>query len=357
MERRLEVFLVHDFRVLKKEKIERTKYGWANGKAEMGKSCSPVRLRPLRQLRVVPIQPRRQRKEEKPARPAAVPPLEHLWLVCLPHTARLPPPAASFSLLGKVIGEQELHLQQQQQPPAPSLRAPHRTAPRKGAETPRAPGQTEAVPSAPSAAGEREEVEGGGERERRPSPPPYLSGHSGLSSPALMREQVPAAAALSDRAAPAAPARWGLGRRRPLRSAALPSLLSSPLQATGWGCEVDAQARVAGEIPTDPGRPRRSPPGPLWPCGARLGHRAGRESRAGQDRAAAPGKGGRGCRSRGRRDAAAPAAAKNWTVSPSRGRRETRTAAPAAGEPRTRPGPASLGGGVANLVSVPALQR
>lgn len=80
----------------------------------------------------------------------------------------------------------------------------------------------------------------------------------------------------------------------------------------------------------------------------------GGEGAAGPGTAAAP---GNGERSRGRRDAAAPAAAKNWTVSPSRGRRESRTAAPAAGEPRNRLGPASLGGGVASLVRAPALER
>lgn len=65
----------------------------------------------------------------------------------------------------------------------------------------------------------------------------YPATHSGLSFPALMREQVPAAAALSDRAAPAAPARWGLGRLppppAPQRSSPFPSLLSAASGGAG----------------------------------------------------------------------------------------------------------------------------
>lgn len=100
-----------------KNKIIKTRRGGGEVGAGCGarKSCSLVRLRPLRQLRAVPIQPRRRRTGGKPAASCSNPSVPAA-LIGLPSPHGSPsPPAASFSLLGKVIGEPELHLQHQQQ--------------------------------------------------------------------------------------------------------------------------------------------------------------------------------------------------------------------------------------------------
>ncbi|XP_038010843.1 translation initiation factor IF-2-like [Motacilla alba alba] len=271
------------------------------------------------------------------------------------------PPAASFSLLGKVIGERELHLQQQQ-PPAPSLRAPHRGRARRRLGRQDRQRQFQARPPLRGGGRRWREVGRGRDALLLPriypatlgSPPQPLRGSRSQRPPLCLTEQRGSAGSARRPRTP------GLGPPpSAARSAAQLSLLSSPLRSErrGGGAKFTPRRVWPGRSPRTPGGPAALPRDPSAPAMGGWGTGRGGSGRARQSRAAAPEKRGRGCRSRGRRDAAAPAAAKNWTVSPSRGRRETRTAAPAAGEPRTRPGPSSLGGGVASLVRLPALER
>lgn len=173
MEGRLEVFLVHDFRVFKKILKNKNKEDavWVSyWKSEDGEVLQPSTApAPTPAARGPDSAPPAEEGGEAGASCSS--PSVRASLIGVPSTHSTTSPSCCLLLS---LGKSNWRARVSPSAAAASRAQPARTAPRNGAETPRAPGRTEALPSAPSAAGGREEVEGGGERERRPSPPPYF---------------------------------------------------------------------------------------------------------------------------------------------------------------------------------------
>lgn len=104
-------------------------------KRRVRKSCSPVRLRPLRQLRAVPIQPRRQRKARKAGASCSNPSVS-ASLIGLPFTHSTTSPSCCLLLpLGKSNWRARASPSAAAAAPRPGCaqpNAPHRTAEGRG---------------------------------------------------------------------------------------------------------------------------------------------------------------------------------------------------------------------------------